>query len=67
MPHAFDLRLASLGALAVLAVGCDDPLGSQSARVSLALTDNPGDVEYVWLDIGEIYLQGGGTSGQVHG
>jgi hypothetical protein len=31
----------------------------------LALTDNPGDVESVWVDVGEIYLQGGGALGRV--
>jgi hypothetical protein len=30
------------------------------ARVSLALTDAPGDVDSVWVEIGEIYLQGTG-------
>jgi hypothetical protein len=52
-------------ALTLLAVGCSDPSGSETAQVSLALTDNPGDVDSVWVEIGEIYLQGGGAQGRV--
>ncbi len=52
--------------LPLFVVACDDdPIGSQSAEVSLALTDNPGDVDSVWVEIGEIYLQGGGEDGRV--
>jgi len=29
------------------------------------LTDNPGDVDSVWIDLQEIYLQGGGAGGRV--
>lgn len=42
----------------------DGPLGAGTARVSLALTDNPGDVAAVWVEIDEIYLQGGGNQGR---
>lgn len=54
---------------AVLAVplllGCGDSMSSGTSQVSLALTDNPGDVDSVWVEIGEIYLQGGGDQGRV--
>jgi len=51
--------------LSLIVGGCgDDPLSEGTARVSLALTDAPGDVEAVWVEIGEIYLQGGGNSGR---
>lgn len=46
--------------------GCDDgddlgvePLPDEGARVSLYLTDAPGDVEAVWVQIDHVYLQGG--------
>jgi hypothetical protein len=39
-------------------------LSDGTARVSLTLTDAPGDVEAAWVEIGEIYLQGGGNQGQ---
>lgn len=45
--------------LPLAAVGCADGVGTEIANVSLALTDNPGDVDSVWVEIGEIYLQGG--------
>ncbi len=32
--------------------------------MTVALTDNPGDVDSVWVDIGEIYLQGEGDEGR---
>lgn len=51
--------------LFVVACDDDDPIGSQDAEVSLLLTDNPGDVAAVWVEIGEIYLQGGGEDGRV--
>jgi hypothetical protein len=51
------------GRLALLAGGvtlaaCSDGSGPQLAQLSLALTDAPGDVDSVWVEIGEIYLQG---------
>jgi hypothetical protein len=45
--------------LPLAAAGCADGVGTEIATVSLALTDNPGDVDSVWVEIGEIYLQGG--------
>ncbi len=50
--------LLSLPLLAVMATACSDSTSSQVASVSLALTDAPGDVDSVWVDIREIYLQG---------
>lgn len=42
----------------------DDDNGDPSAAlVSIYLTDAPGDVEAVWVDVVEIYLQGGEGSG----
>jgi hypothetical protein len=53
-------RLAMLVALAGMAAACSDTSGPQIAHVSLALADAPGDVDSVWVEIGEIYLQGTG-------
>lgn len=53
-------RLA-LPLLAALAMGaCDGGTGgSGDARVSIRLTDAPGDLEEAWVRIDRIYLQGG--------
>lgn len=64
------MRLAAgLALVAPLALGaCEDDdgivPGDGEARVSVLLTDAPGDVEAVWLEVLEIYLQGG-EEGQV--
>jgi len=55
-------RLALLAGIALIGAACDDGSGPQIANVSLALTDAPGDVDSVWVEISEIYLQG--TGGQ---
>ena len=52
--------MTTLAAVAMVAVGCSDSTNTPIARVSLALTDAPGDVDSVWVEIEEIYLQGGG-------
>ena len=54
-----------LAGLLLVAAGCSDGTGSETATVSLALTDKQGDVEYAWVELGEIYLQGGGAGGRV--
>lgn len=56
--------LLPLAALAVLVAGCSDSTSTPMAQVSLALTDAPGDVDSVWVQIGEVYFQGGGESGR---
>ena len=38
-------RLAPLTLLSLLAIGCSDATSNQTALVSLALTDQPGDVD----------------------
>lgn len=44
-----------------LMVGCDDdPVTSGTTEVTVALTDVPGDIENVWVEITDIYLQGTG-------
>ena len=45
---------------AMLALACEDtgPAGGDFTSVTVLLTDAPGDVVHVWVDIGEIYLQG---------
>lgn len=55
-------RLASLCCLALALSGCDDgPAGFEGqTAVTVILTDAPGDVVHAWVDIHEIYLQGGG-------
>lgn len=55
-------RLAVLVGACLIGAACSDGSGPQIANVSLALTDAPGDVDSVWVEIGEIYLQG--TGGQ---
>jgi len=59
MRYMHTARLALLAALPLLGTACSDQ-GPEIAYVSLALTDAPGDVDSVWVEIGEIYLQGGG-------
>lgn len=57
--------LMSAMLLPLAVVACDtEPIGTDTAQVSLLLTDNPGDVEYAWVDIGDVYLQGGGERGR---
>jgi len=56
-------RHALLTGLALIGAACSDGSGPQIANVSLALTDAPGDVDSVWVEISEIYLQG--TGGRV--
>lgn len=55
-------RLAALCCLALALSACDDgPAGLESqSAVTVVLTDAPGDVVHAWVDIREIYLQGGG-------
>jgi hypothetical protein len=48
-----------LAALTLVVAGCSDSTSTPIARISLALTDAPGDVDSVWVEIEEIYLQGG--------
>jgi hypothetical protein len=63
MKHIRRCRLALLAGMALIGAACDDGSGPQIANVSLALTDAPGDVDSVWVEIREIYLQG--TGGRV--
>lgn len=55
-------RLAALCCLALALSACDDgPAGLEGqTAVTVVLTDAPGDVVHAWVDIREIYLQGGG-------
>ncbi len=51
--------------LPLLVSACsDDSLSDGTARVSLSLTDRAGDVDLAWVEIDEIYLQGGGNEGR---
>lgn len=50
---------SAIALLPALTAGCGDSTGSDTALISLALTDAPGDVAAVWVEIDEIYLQGG--------
>lgn len=51
--------------LAAGLAGCSDDAASPggSASVTVLLTDAPGDVSKAWVDLSEIYLQGGGPDG----
>ncbi len=51
--------------LMLVAAACNDGTSSQTAQVSLALTDAAGDVDSVWVQLGEVYLQGGDGEGHV--
>jgi len=55
--------VAVVAAVALAAAACDSgPTGTQYGRVSLFLTDAPGDVEMAVVTIDQIYLQGSGDS-----
>jgi hypothetical protein len=56
----FHRHIPGLALLAAVAAACSDTSGTQTATVSLAMTDAPGDVDSVWVEIEEIYLQGEG-------
>lgn len=50
---------------ATLALGaCGDSSGSEQARLSIRLTDAPGDLAEAWVKIDDIYLQRGEGAGQ---
>lgn len=51
--------LSSLVAGTVLLGACDST-GSDNARLTIKLTDAPGDLAEAWVEIEEIYLQGSG-------
>jgi hypothetical protein len=54
--------ILALAGLALTLGACDSGSGSGPdgpARVTVMLTDNPGDVINVWVEIKEVYLQGG--------
>jgi hypothetical protein len=65
MRDFIDRRIMPLALSALVAVGCSDSNGSETAIISLSLTDGPGEVDSVWVDLGEVYLQGGGGDGRV--
>lgn len=59
------VRSAPLLAMALSATACHDSASpGEPAHLSVHLTDRAGEVSRVWLDIGRVYLQGGGD-GQV--
>ncbi|CAN5851198.1 DUF4382 domain-containing protein [soil metagenome] len=55
--------MVTLFATVLAASACDDSGGPAAAgdptSVTVLLTDAPGDVVHAWVDIGEVYLQGG--------
>jgi hypothetical protein len=55
--------LVTLLSTVLAASACDDSGGPAGAgdptSVTVVLTDAPGDVVHAWVDIGEVYLQGG--------
>lgn len=60
--------MAAMTALAVAAVGCDsDPAANDTARVSVQLTDAPGDLASASVEIVEVYLQSGADDGPEDG
>jgi hypothetical protein len=65
------MRRFAIAALAVsaLSVGCseDDGLGNDEARLTILLTDAPGDVSVAVVTISSIYLQGGSSDDEAAG
>jgi hypothetical protein len=63
------VQLASIAFLATLgtAVACDDSTGpgDGTSTVSVLLTDDPDDLVHAWIEISEIYLQGGDADGRL--
>jgi hypothetical protein len=56
--------MAAMTAFAVAAAGCDsDPAANDTARVSVRLTDAPGDLASASVEIVEVYLQSGADDG----
>lgn len=69
MPTMTNVSRPGMILAAALAVtACDDSGGPAGAgdltNVTLLLTDAPGDVVHAWIDIEEVYLQGGGGEGE---
>lgn len=56
-PYTLALLLFLLTA-GLVACGDDSPIETPMAEVSLLLTDMPGDVESLWIDVSRIYLRG---------
>ena len=52
--------LGALVATALALSACGDSVGSDTARLSIMLTDAPGDLAEAWVEIEQIYLQGEG-------
>ncbi|MFQ5890378.1 MAG: DUF4382 domain-containing protein [Gemmatimonadota bacterium] len=58
--HLRTILASSLLAVSVVACG-DGPTGTQgTTRLTVLLTDDPGDIEYAWVEVSEITLQGSG-------
>lgn len=59
------LVVGAVASLGIAAAACGDPTGNQTGRLSLLLTDAPGDIAEAVVTIDRIYLQGadGDTSG----
>ena len=59
-------RLVALSLSALLLPACDGGEGlaglEERTAVTVLITDAPGDVLHAWVDIREIYLQGGGDA-----
>ena len=53
------LCMAAIVALAACDDGSIEPVMFQDGTLSVFLTDAPGDVAAVWVDIAEVYFQGG--------
>jgi len=69
MSHAL-VRLASLALLALpIALACEDsgsgPDLEGNSTVRVLLTDDPDDLAHAWVEIREIYLQGGDAGGRL--
>lgn len=66
--HRSSALVAAL-VLALSPLACDDagstgPAG-ETASVTVLLTDDPGDLVHAWVDVREVYLQGGDAEGRL--
>lgn len=61
-------RLAAAVLVGAALLACDDATSTGppdgTAAVSVLLTDDPGDVAEAWVDVREVYLQGGDAGGR---
>lgn len=58
-------RLVALAAVALVLAACESSTGLRTGRLSLLLTDAPGDIQQAVVTIDQIYLQGAEGGGRI--